>query len=187
MPTGHGGAMTDPRPQWTDKAAIGLSVVALAGSFWTFQVSDDKASDALRLAHSNEDRLNRQDVQQFASRVYLGEAPEDMCAEHGDDQDGEPCRAVVNASAVEVVNVWVEGSDGRRIVIQGVQRCHVYNLEPGFDPVQLYFSDPVGNWHRSYGKALEQLEADRDMTPPATPTTDDGRSNWDGPLDNCPG
>jgi hypothetical protein len=142
------------------------------------------AADALALAKENEDRLNRQDSQQFASRIYLGEAPGPECQRHGDVQGDNICRVVINASGVQVENVWVENSEGLSITILGVQRCHMYALTPGFVHEHLYFSDPYGNWHRQYGGPLERLP-DGELHAPDPDTG--GDSVWDEPLQNCAG
>jgi hypothetical protein len=147
--------------RWQTRAAIASAVVAavaLALS-WQWNRQNDKvtARQEARL-DVQEQRLNRQEVEQYASKVYLGEALQYFYEEFGRPEGGT--WVVVNASGTQVNGAWVEGGPDENgqptaINIDGVQRCTLYSLPPGFRPVALYFTDPYGDWRRRLGAQLE--------------------------------
>ena len=151
--------------RWQTWAAIVSAVVAavaLALS-WQWNQQNDKvtARQEARL-DVQEQRLDRQEVEQYASKVYLGEAPRYFYEEFGGRPDvGEITWVVINASGTQVNGAWVEGAPdptGRStaINIDGVQRCTLYSLPPDFQPVALHFTDPYGDWRRPLGARLDR-------------------------------
>ena len=135
----------------------------------------------------NEARQNRQDVQQYADKIYLGEPPTSVYAHdrHPVALRGQIWRVVINASGVQAENVWVTDGDGLSINIRGLQRRSMYAFPVGFKVEHLYFTDPNGNWHRRFGGQVERVPDDRYIAPPAEDTG--GNSAWDEPIENCAG
>jgi predicted protein tyrosine phosphatase len=114
---------------------------------------------SLGLGRDNEDRLDREERQQYASKVYVGEARHRKRIRKSVPGSVWPDRRFgmnINMSGVQMENVWVEGRDRRTVRMQGVQRCSMYALPATFIPVDLYFSNPVGHkWHRGEGGVLD--------------------------------
>ena len=124
------------------RAEVGTLIVAIAAltfSGFTWWRSD-------QAERRTELRIEQQERQQVAAKIYLGEAPKYVYDEFG--EDGTPVRwVVVNFSSAQVVNVWVTGDHRRSLIIGGLQACSVYGLPYGFVPEDLYFTDVYGDWH----------------------------------------
>jgi len=161
--------------------SAGLSMWALRQSNESNRLAEQSAvtaRDSLALAERNETRLEKQDLQQIAIRVYLGEPSRQGYERHPTQERGQVWRVVINASGLQVENVWVADDNGRSVKIQGLQRCSMYALPPDFVPRHLYFTDPNGRWHRGYGGQIDTF-----WLPPPDSDTDD--SPWFEPLQDC--
>ncbi|MFB9704894.1 hypothetical protein [Rhodococcus aetherivorans] len=113
-------------------------------------------------AHKADNRVDRLENEQFANKVYLGEAPQYFYEDYKIDPSVVgPTWVVMNASGTEISRVWVESNDNTRINIQGIQRCTAYSLpkqlENGqeFVPAVVHFEDPYGSWKRNRYGPLE--------------------------------
>jgi hypothetical protein len=136
------------------------------------------------IARAADERLRRQESQQYANKVFLGEPPREEYTGQGARKlaPGQTIwRVVLNTSGVQIENLWVEGEDGRSVRIQGVQRCSMYALPADFVPTNLYFTDPLGGkWRRQQNGQLD--DQFREMIPR---DTDD--SPWYDTIDGCSG
>jgi hypothetical protein len=179
---------------------------------------------ALTLAQTNESRLDRQDRQRFAEKIHVGEPPaavyeqrseQDCAAAAASDQpdchpkeDDRVWLVVINASGIQVEDVWVTNRDGDQFIrIGGLERCSMYALphrvspepdwnatgrdEPSveFQPEELYFTDPVGHWRRPLGGQVEPVTEEAFKRFPAADrdVEDYGISPWSDMLPNCAG
>lgn len=132
-------------------------------------------------AYSADDRQYDQERTQYANKVYIGEAPQHEYAKMGEDVH-KPRLVVINASGTQVEHTWVQAKNGRVIRLQGVQRCTMYALPYDFGPKDLYFSDPYGNWHRSFGGQVDR--APQDLVEPTRGSAD---SPWADDISGCAG
>jgi hypothetical protein len=115
---------------------------------------------ALRVSFQTENRVQQDGTQQNASKVYLGEAPKYAYTyayqNHLVSKPDEIVWVVMNASDVQIGNVWVEGENGKWDFINNVQGCSLYALPYGFgQPVAIDFSDSYGQWRRAVGAGPE--------------------------------
>jgi hypothetical protein len=131
----------------------------------------------------------------------MGEAPQYYSGSDGISQDkrcadGEDnCRdrVIINASGTQINNVWVEyEQEGLRQMIQGIQRCTLYDLKrypdpedegDQIEPQYLYFTDAHGKWRRSADGSLDE-DTEHDGKIP-----DDAKLLGSNPLDirDCSG
>ena len=165
-------------------AAAGAVVVVLAVQ------QADRSADAGRQGSSvvSEQDAERdaqdagaRDRQLYADKVYLAEpSPEDARA-HPPEPGTAGWLAVVNASGLQVEDVWVSDGAGRAISIRSAARCTMYALPADFDPEHLYFTGPNGRWHRPFGR--DEVEVPLRAFP--APETDSGDPAWSGPVENC--
>jgi hypothetical protein len=108
------------------------------------------ADEANGFAAASNERLEWEQSHQYANKVYLGEAPGSFYKEFGREDPNEITWVVLNASGIEIHDVWIEGEDNRWIEIEGVQRCTAYSAplftkpdHARFRPVAVHFSDPM--------------------------------------------
>lgn len=150
-------------------AAIVATVVAI--------VSLVLAAMSYATADSAEDRLNTQELEQYASKVMLREANADEYAQLGRGRSPSTW-VVVNYSGAQAEKVWVTDNANTYYRIQGLEPCGYYAFDPGFTPTELYFVDAVGRqWHRPYGQPL--IAESFELPPP-----NDKESN-NGVLPHC--
>jgi hypothetical protein len=167
----------------------GLGIVstlaALVALFSLYQAdkSADVARQGLDLAERNERRLDRQDRQLYANKVYMGEPSPIEYRDHPPEPGSDIWRVVINASGLQVEDVWVADDFGRSVNIRGVQRCIMYALPADFEAKHLYFTDPNGRWHRPYGGQLEEVSLDAHPLP----ESDTDNSPWYAVLQDCAG
>lgn len=162
--------------------AILTLVAAVLTSLLSLKLTRDALADTekqLAIGQQAEDRASRAETQRIANEVYLGEAPPVDYAKYS-KVPGAVLAAVVNASSTQVENVWVKGQDGTVVRISGLQGCTMYGFPDGWHPQELYFSDPYGYWHRTYGQAVQRLTSLANM-PPAGPV----RSTWNDLVPEC--
>jgi len=136
--------------------AIGAAaaVLSAAAAFAALLVS----FQSLRIARDAQTALHLQQREQIASRVYLSEAPHYAYA-HAPQAwltalNGHPGYVVMNASTVQVNQVWIEGPHHTSVNIWGLQGCSLYALPPGFQPIAVDFADPYGHWRRTFAGTL---------------------------------
>jgi len=133
------------QPSNSSKTANALSALALLVTALSFG-----------LALHVQNQVERLEIQQYASKVYIGEPPKYAYDRH---QHGEETLYVVmNASETQIESVWVDGTknDGglqvdSTMLIQGIPRCSMYALPEGFDPSGVHFQDSYGHWVRPFG------------------------------------
>ena len=171
--------------------ASALAAILALYALWQADESNGIAKDSssvaargLTLAESNELRLNKQELQQYANKIYLGEPSPAEYIRHPLPRVTDIWHVVINASGLQAENVWVADDTGRTVRIQGLQRCSMYALPPDFEVKHLYFTDPYGDWYRPYGGQLEVVK-EEEFRPPPNPDTDD--SPWFEPVQNCAG
>jgi hypothetical protein len=135
--------------------------------------------------------LNWEQTHQHANKVYLGEAPQYFYKEYEDNPEAvKETWVVLNASGVEIRDVWIEGQDDQWIRIQGIQRCTMYSVPHATDdgaqfvPEAVHFSDPISTeagyvWRRTTAGAI-----DGDGTPLRSKeqADPDGTDNGESPL-----
>lgn len=109
-----------------------------------------------RLAHRSDSRVDRQDTQQVAAKVFLSEAPPYADAVHPRPV-GRTQWVVLNTSPAPISEVWVEGVSNRSVKIQDVSGCTMYALPSDFRPIAVNFKDEHGNWRREAGAAPRVL------------------------------
>jgi hypothetical protein len=107
---------------------------------------------SLYVAYETKQRLDQQDKVQVAAKVLLEEAPVYAAKEHPVASNHFQY-VVLNGSATQIDDVWVEGSDGRSVNIQGIQSCTMYSLPDGFRALAVNFRDAQGRWRRGLGSA----------------------------------
>lgn len=129
------------------------------------------------LAWRTDQRLDRQEEEQVASRVALSEAPKFAYDER--PPEDLVYWVVMNYSGSQVDDVWVEGDGGASVRIGGVQPCSLYALPDGFRPVAVHFSDTFDRWRREVGSGPA-----RNGEPPPRDDTADSPFFLD--LPNCP-
>ena len=134
------------------------------------------AGATLFYADRNERRLEWDRTHQYANKVYIGEAPQ-YYYEKYPRKEGDPItRVVINASGIEVRDVWVEGRNeggtgGDGIKIEGIQRCTMYSVplttkdEEPLDPKAVHFTEPYAeegsfNWRRTIEGRLDRGGSD---------------------------
>ena len=124
-------------------SSVGAAILALAALVIS--------AYSLSLAHRAEERSNRQELQQYASKILLREA--NAIEYQRLDKSKGLTWVVVNYSGAQAEQVWVRDGSGNYYRIQGLEPCSYYAFGPGFVPSDLYFVDAVGRrWHREYGK-----------------------------------
>jgi hypothetical protein len=137
-------------------------------------------------------KINKQEDEQFASFVDLGEVPSDVynSAEFkeklGDKRDDDVWWAVINPSPVAIRGVWVEGSNGEFVRIGEIQRCTLYALHQSgeaipvdFAPSAIHFKDPKGEWRLSVDGDLDKDKYED------TPSGDDYGDARDLSMETC--
>jgi hypothetical protein len=137
---------------------------------------------ALMVSRQTEDRLNQQETQQNASRVYVGEASKYAYAYAYKNRLSGPhevLSVIMNASGAQVDNVWVEGENDTSVVIGSVQRYSLYALPHGFKPVAVDFTDSYGQWRRAVGSGPERNGFN------SPPGQDTGDSPWWLDVQGC--
>lgn len=152
-------------------ATVAASIAAIASAI--------AAGLSVQAANTANDRVQLQDTRQFANKVYVGEAPRYAYDVMGVPADGI-WWVVMNPTGVQIDRLWVEGRDGRSIVIEGVQRCTMYALARGFIPIALHFTDAYGKWRRPVEGQLDHEY--REM-----PTRGTHNSPWDMDIKDCAG
>jgi hypothetical protein len=138
------------RSSATRSALIGAVATLIVGGAAAFlaYAANRYADEANGFAAATNERLDWEQTHQHASKIYLGEAPQYFYREFDRDEDLITW-VVLNASGIEVNNVWIEGKNDKWIGIQGIQRCTMYSAplytEDGteFVPVAVHFSDPI--------------------------------------------
>jgi hypothetical protein len=161
--SGSNGSNNRPK---SDKAAIAAAIIALGlGVVNTIQIQ------------ANQNRTNQLNNQQTASKVYIGEEPPYAYTVHP-KVDGEIRYVVMNTSASQVNDVWVEGKHGRYVKIWGVQGCTMYALPQRFIPVAVDYTDANGRWRNVFEGYPQE-----DGKP--LPKKGDESSPWDMPAQNC--
>jgi hypothetical protein len=118
---------------------------------------------ALMVSCQAEARVKRDETKQNASKVYVEEAPQYAYSyayqhnyNHLKSNPNEIIWVVMNASDVQIGNVWVEGKNGNWDFMNNVQGCSLYALPSGFKPVAIDFSDSYSQWRRAIGIGPEQ-------------------------------
>lgn len=129
----------------TEAASVLLALAALAISLASY-----------RLANRSDTRLDRQDTQQVAAKVFLSEAPPYAYAAHPPPA-GRTQWVVLNTSPAPISDVWVEGASKRSVNIQDVSGCTMYAVPSDFKPIAVNFKDEHGNWRRAAGAAAPRL------------------------------
>jgi hypothetical protein len=165
------------------------------------QAANQLAEEAVSYAESSDKWLNWEQTHQYANKVYLGEAPQyfyDAFRNHPNAVEAAPVTWVVlNASGVELHDVWIEGEGDRWIKIDRIQRCTMYSaphvMDDGteFVPAAVHFTDPISInggyvWRRATTGALEGTGtsiATKEETDPA----DDGDSHFVLDVTDCSG
>lgn len=142
---------------------------------------------SLVIAMRADGRQAQQVDQQFANKVYLGEATPSLYTKHPKrvNPAGREVisRWVFNVSGIEITNVWVRSVDDKWIRIGGIQRCTAYSVPADFVAQDLYFTDPIGKWHKTWGGASVRQD-DYGRTPDMA---DDADSEFDEPIEGCAG
>lgn len=174
--------MPDNRSAMAAIVSAAVAVVAIPISIVSLVYAN--RSDARLEVQDNrqqvqEERLDRQDKQQYASKVYVGEVPQYFYTDFRSHGVAPVVWAVINASGTQLDDVWVEEKDGSAVLFGVVQRCTFYTLYDDFDPVAVHFTDPYGKWRRGVGIALES-----DAAP--VPDVKYG-SEYTADLKNCSG
>jgi len=142
-----------------------IQAIAAAASTVTTCVALAISLIALDVARQSDERQDRQERQQYADKIYIGEAPLSVLSAFPQGDPDDIGQVVVNASGVQVEDVWVRDATGhRQVVIEGVQRCTRYALPQDFQPAELYFTDPIGHWRRPYGEQVLEVP-DEDFAP----------------------
>lgn len=168
--------MSDNKSTWASIWSAVLALLALPISV----VSVVFASHNDDRLQEQADRLDRQETQQFASKVYIGEVPQYVYDEYGPRVGRPPVWSVINASGIQVDDVWVEGKDGRSVRLGAVQRCTIYTFRKDFAPAVVYFTDPFGEWNRPVERPLA-------VGRKATPADPSAESQVTVDLRNCAG
>jgi hypothetical protein len=136
------------------------------------------AGFSLCLSARGDARLDRQESEQNASHIYLGEPPQYASSKFKTEGKGV-WTVVMNASGTQVDDVWVEGEGNTSVTIDGLQRCSMYALPEGFKPVAVHFLDSYGRWRRPVDGPPER----NGRTPPARDTAN---SPWWMDVGGCP-
>jgi hypothetical protein len=148
---------------------------------------------ALVASNRANDRVTQDETQQNASKVYVEEAPKYGYAyayqhnyNHLKSDPYEIIWIVMNASDVQIGNVWIEGKNGNWDFMNNVQGCSLYALPSGFKPVAIDFSDSYGQWRRAIGVGPKQ----RNFNPPSKAKLKLQGKLWGSPwwldVPNCP-
>ena len=131
----------------------GKSVDAAEASADAAKVSAEAAAASVAVADRMAEGVEWERQHQYSNKVYLGEAPQYYYAAFPDAVI--PTMVVINASGIELGDVWIEGTDGRGVKIDGIQRCTLYSVPlttrdgVAFVPEAVYFRDPYGTWRRT--------------------------------------
>lgn len=133
---------------------------------------------SLALVYKNDQRLDRQEQQQVASKVLLTEAPPYAYQRHPPKGD-RVWWVVENTSTEPIDDVWVEGKNGTSVSLWQVQRCSIYALPLDFLPVAVNFRGSHGRWRRQSGAfPIEPVGK-------VPPTKDTADSAWTMDLQGC--
>ena len=175
-----------PTNGWEKVLGVGAAVAAVV-VYLSVQEAN-RAADAGRedlsnLSEQHEEDLSRQDRQVYADKVYLGEPSPQDYRDHPPPSGSAGWRVVVNASGIQVEDVWVADGSGREISIRSAARCSMYALPADFEAEDLYFTDPNGRWHRQFGGQVVEVP----LHAYPTPETDSGDPAWFVPLGECSG
>ena len=175
-------------PTSGSEKALGVLAAAAAVVVVLAVQQADRSADAGREGLSNAaeqdaQRLGREDRRAYADKVYVGEPSPEEYRDHPSPPGSAGWQVVVNASGLQVEDVWVADGSGRAISIRSAAGCTMYALPAGFEAEDLYFTDPNGRWHRPSGG--QAVEVPRNAHP--APETDSGDPAWEAPLGECAG
>jgi hypothetical protein len=145
---------------------------------------------ALVVSCHTEARVQQDETQQNASKVYVEEAPKYAYTYAFNNYPMSNSDGIVwvvmNASDVQIGNVWVEGKNGKWDFMNNVQGCSLYALPQGFKPVAIDFSDSYGQWRRAVGAGPKL----RNFNPPSKAKLKLHGKLWGSPwwldVPNCP-
>jgi hypothetical protein len=174
-----------------DKTAVRVGWVGVGAALLIGGITAYFAREANDYASTADAWLNWEQTHQHANKVYLGEAPQYFYKEYEDNPEAvKETWVVLNASGVEIRDVWIEGQDDQWIRIQGIQRCTMYSVPHATDdgaqfvPEAVHFSDPISTeagyvWRRTTAGAI-----DGDGTPLRSKeqADPDGTDNGESPL-----
>lgn len=165
---------------WAAALSAIVATIALGATLYFNYKNDERADRQDERLERQEAAQTQQEREQFANKVMVGEAPQYFYDTFGSPPANTITWVVINASSTQLNGVWVEGRNGSTVRINGIQRCTMYSLEPGFDPVGVHFKDPNDSWFRPVDGDL--THAYRPM-----PDTDTSDSPEALEVENCGG
>lgn len=144
------------RPSWTDRAGVGIAIIAVVISsyfshlaYGSAQSANATSTEALELAQNESER-------RLSSHFFVGEAPRRSSVREG-------AVSVINANTVDIFKVWVEGYSKRDAqkrrkltIIYTVQSCTGYELDARFQPTTVHFFDGTNYWARESSGELSR-------------------------------
>lgn len=181
-----GGSKESP---WWKVVAITFSCAGLGVAIWTAVDTSGDTEKSYKLARSNEDRLNRQDVQRYSDKVFLAQAPSAAypaaVGECDTDWFANPKNsalwAVWNTSEGPIFDAWAETESGRRVFLATIAPHSLGVMKPpGIVGKAVHFRDSNGqNWTR--GTTSEPVSGSNDIPVASNGVTinarnDDGES-----------
>lgn len=156
----------------TEKVAALIAAISTAVAAGAFVYS-------VHVNNETNSRLTAEKNEEFVQHVSLQEAPQYACARHAECAKTGVQWVLVNFNAIQLVDVWVEGSASSSVKMFNIPACSMYALPVGFVPVAAHFDDPHGSWtvatRGAYTRSAQTfIKRDTDDSP------------WINDVANCP-